>query len=251
VFSVGSVLRLYDEYQRDKSVSLKESVESSEYAVISWDTGPSEVVADDRPWWRRRSPHCCKPLRSNAEFVVRQSPASKDVDTETEDSTRWESLPDNRWKQQSEKTLRAIVKCRACELTIELELLVVTFCNSSVHSISNPNPVYIHLSCNNIKREERLKLSKAWNPSTSLLRHSNTLIHHEPSPPPNSKERRTRCMIRVGWVTAGIEFVLLLHNTPIGSGIDLTNYYKYQRYVVIHHINSDDGARDNLWNVDF
>jgi hypothetical protein len=61
VFSVGSVPRLYHEEQRHMPVSLKESkeVKSSESAVSSWETDPSEVVASGRPWWRRgrrRSP---------------------------------------------------------------------------------------------------------------------------------------------------------------------------------------------------
>jgi hypothetical protein len=36
-------------------------------------------------------------------------------------------------------------------------------------------------------------------------------------------------MARVGWVTAQFDSALLLYNTPIGRGIDLTNWYKYQR----------------------
>jgi hypothetical protein len=34
--------------------------------------------------------------------------------------------------------------------------------------------IEINLNPENINREERFKLSKAWNPRTSLLRHSNT-----------------------------------------------------------------------------
>jgi hypothetical protein len=40
-------------------------------------------------------PHRCMSLDSNAELVVRQSPASKDVYTESEQSTALKSLPDN------------------------------------------------------------------------------------------------------------------------------------------------------------
>jgi hypothetical protein len=44
---------------------------------------------------------------------------------------------------------------------------------------------------------------------------------------------------------------LLLRNTPIGRGIDLTDWYKHQRYTVIHHIDPDDGNLGDLWNVGF
>jgi hypothetical protein len=50
----------------------------AESAVSSLETEPSEVAADSRLWWRcgrRRGFHCCKPLRSNAEIVLRRQPA--------------------------------------------------------------------------------------------------------------------------------------------------------------------------------
>jgi hypothetical protein len=48
-----------------------------------------EVVVDGRPRWR--SLHC-KSMHSNAELVVRQSLASKDVNTETEEVTVLEAV---------------------------------------------------------------------------------------------------------------------------------------------------------------
>jgi hypothetical protein len=53
-------------------------------------------------------------------------------------------------------------------------------------------------------------------------------------------------MVSVGQVTAQFDLALLLHNTQIGKGIDLTNWYKYQQYTVIHHIGPDDGDRGDL-----
>jgi hypothetical protein len=82
--------------------------ESSESAVSSWGPDPPEVAADGPPWWRRgrqRSPYCCKPLRSNAELVVIQSPANKDVNTEAEEVTALEAVttqPVKTW--QTEET---------------------------------------------------------------------------------------------------------------------------------------------------
>jgi hypothetical protein len=59
------------------------------------------------PWWRRwrrRSPHCCKPLHCNSELVVRKSQASKDVKTEAEGSTVLETVTrQSVKKQQAEK----------------------------------------------------------------------------------------------------------------------------------------------------
>jgi hypothetical protein len=54
-FSVGSVSRLYHEDQRDNR-DCRETDQSE--------------LSDSRSWWRRgrrRSPHCFKPLHSNAE----------------------------------------------------------------------------------------------------------------------------------------------------------------------------------------
>jgi hypothetical protein len=53
-------------------------------------------------------------------------------------------------------------------------------------------------------------------------------------------------MVRAGWVTAQFDSALLLRNTPIGRGIDLTNWYKYQGHTDIHHIDPDDGDRGDL-----
>jgi hypothetical protein len=50
---------------------------------------------DSRLWWKRGrlwSPHYCKPLRSNAELVVRQSPAIKDMSMEDEEATSLEAV---------------------------------------------------------------------------------------------------------------------------------------------------------------
>jgi hypothetical protein len=50
-------------------------------------------------------PHCCKSLRSNAELVVKQSMASKDVNTEVEEATSLEAVTRQPMKtQQTEKT---------------------------------------------------------------------------------------------------------------------------------------------------
>jgi hypothetical protein len=40
--------------------------------------------------------------------------------------------------------VRAVVNGRVQELAIALQLLVVTFCKSSINLITNPNPVYSH-----------------------------------------------------------------------------------------------------------
>jgi hypothetical protein len=52
-------------------------------------------------------------------------------------------------------------------------------------------------------------------------------------------------------VTAQFDSALLLHNAPVGRGIDLMNWYKYQRHTAIHHIYPDDGDRGDLRNVGF
>jgi hypothetical protein len=87
--------------------SAVESVESHETAVASWETDPSEVAADCRPWWRLgrwRSAHCCKSFRSNAELVGRELLASKDMNMETEEATTLEAFIKKPVKtQQAEK----------------------------------------------------------------------------------------------------------------------------------------------------
>jgi hypothetical protein len=84
------------------------SRKSSESAVSSWETDASEIVADGRSLWRCgkwRSFHCCKLLRSNFCLVVRQSPASKDVNMETEEFTAWQAVTRRLVKtQRTEKT---------------------------------------------------------------------------------------------------------------------------------------------------
>jgi hypothetical protein len=51
------------------------------------------------------APHCCKPLSSNAELLVRQSSASKDVNTEAEEAAGLEAVTRQAVKtQQTEKT---------------------------------------------------------------------------------------------------------------------------------------------------
>jgi hypothetical protein len=95
VFSVGSIPRLYQEDQRSKS-----------RVVCS-------QQLEDRPVGGRRrkpplaeawNPRCCKPLRSNAELVVRESLASKDVKTEAEEVTVLEAVIRQPVKrQQTEK----------------------------------------------------------------------------------------------------------------------------------------------------
>jgi hypothetical protein len=39
--------------------------------------------------------------------------------------------------------------------------------------------------------------------------------------------------------------------TPTGRGINLTKWYIYQRYMIIHHTDPDDGGQADLWNVGF
>jgi hypothetical protein len=71
------------------------------------DQSDSEAIVS-RPWWRRgrrKRPHCFKSLRSNAELVVKLSPASKDVNTEAEEAMALEAVTRQPVKtQQIEKT---------------------------------------------------------------------------------------------------------------------------------------------------
>jgi NADH:ubiquinone oxidoreductase subunit H len=46
--------------------------------------------------------------------------------------------------------VRAVVNCRAYELLITLQLLVVTICKGSTNPITNPDPVYSHYIRDNI-----------------------------------------------------------------------------------------------------
>jgi hypothetical protein len=60
---------------------------------------------------------------------VRQSPASRDVDTEAEEATAFEAVTRRQpIKKQHTGFVRAVVNCRVCELAAALYLFVVTFC---------------------------------------------------------------------------------------------------------------------------
>jgi hypothetical protein len=78
---------------------------------------------------------------------VRQSMANNDVDTEDEEATTLEAVTRRQpvKKQQTEDFVRAVVNCRVCEKALALQLLVVTFCKSTIYPITNPNPIYGHL----------------------------------------------------------------------------------------------------------
>jgi hypothetical protein len=115
------------------------SVESRESLQLLWDSRFS---------WRRgwrRSPHCCKSLHNNAALNVRQSPASKNENTEVERPTALEAVTRRQpGKIQQTEKVRTVVTCRVCESAVALELLVVTICKCSRNPITNPNPVYSH-----------------------------------------------------------------------------------------------------------
>jgi hypothetical protein len=90
------------------------------------------------PWLRRgrrRIPDYCEPLRSNTQLAVRQSPANKYVNTETEETTALEACIRQRIK-------RAVLKYRLCALARALELFVIMICWSPV--IPFINPAYCH-----------------------------------------------------------------------------------------------------------
>jgi hypothetical protein len=72
----------------DKRTSLKRVFRQTD------ETEPESVMRQlpCRRHGRRSSSHCCKPLRRNAELVVRHSPASKDVNTGTEEATFFETV---------------------------------------------------------------------------------------------------------------------------------------------------------------
>jgi hypothetical protein len=78
---------------------------------------------------------------------VRQSPVSKDVNTEAEEATAFIScyqMTTGEDRAGLENFVRALVNCRVCELALVLLLSVVTFCKSSINPVSNPNTVYSH-----------------------------------------------------------------------------------------------------------
>jgi hypothetical protein len=52
----------------------------------------SQTVTQGGDVGGRGAPHCCKPLRGNAELVVRQSPACEDMNTEADESTALENV---------------------------------------------------------------------------------------------------------------------------------------------------------------
>jgi hypothetical protein len=92
----------------------------------------------------RSVPRCYKQDKSRS-LVVRQSPASKGVNTEVKRSTAVGSRYQTTIGEDTanwEHLVRAVVKCWVCELTIALWSLVVTICKCSINPINNPNPVY-------------------------------------------------------------------------------------------------------------
>jgi hypothetical protein len=58
--------------------------------------------------------------------------------------------------QQNEKIVCAVVNCSVCELVIELQLIVVTICQSPINSITHPNSVSNHITHDNIIQSLRL-----------------------------------------------------------------------------------------------
>jgi hypothetical protein len=69
--------------------NMRESVASS------WETDPSEVVADGRSRrrrGRRRSLHSCKPLCDDAELVARYTPTSEDMSLGERNLHYWKML---------------------------------------------------------------------------------------------------------------------------------------------------------------
>jgi hypothetical protein len=67
-----------------------------------------EAFVRQSPWrrrGRRSSPNCCKPLCRNVELCVRQSSASKDVNTKTDKASLLKAVTRQPVKtQQTEKT---------------------------------------------------------------------------------------------------------------------------------------------------
>jgi hypothetical protein len=94
----------------------------------------------------RSVPRCYKQDKSRIYSVVRYSPSSKDVNTEDEEATALEAVTRRQPVkiQQAEKTVRAVVNCRVCELAIAPKLLVVAICKCSMNPVTNPQPVYSH-----------------------------------------------------------------------------------------------------------
>jgi hypothetical protein len=75
-----------------------------------------------------------------------QSPASKDVNTEAEEATALGAVTRLQPVNIHYSRLRRVHACRSelCELTIELQLIVVTYSKCSINPTTNPNPVYSH-----------------------------------------------------------------------------------------------------------
>jgi hypothetical protein len=69
---------------------------------------------------------------------VRQSPASKDVNTKAVTRKQLEKY------SRLRRFLGVAVNCRVCELAIVLYLILVMTCKNSVNQIINVNPVYSH-----------------------------------------------------------------------------------------------------------
>jgi hypothetical protein len=83
--------------------------EIREPAVSSWKTESTEVFANGRPWWKhgrrgkRRSPHCRKSLRSNAEYrceIDASQCRQKLMNTEAEGSAALEAVARQPVKKQ-------------------------------------------------------------------------------------------------------------------------------------------------------
>jgi hypothetical protein len=72
-----------------------------------------------------------------------QSPVSKDVEPAVEGSTALEAVTRQRLVK-TQQTDCAVVNCGVCELTIALQLLVITISKCSINPITNPNPAYSH-----------------------------------------------------------------------------------------------------------
>jgi hypothetical protein len=98
---------LHEDQQTSRAVEIIQNLR------VEWKSSPeagspgppeAETVAWRRGG-RRRSTCCCKSLRSNTELVVRQSLASKDVNTEGEEVTALKAVTRQPVKtQQTEKT---------------------------------------------------------------------------------------------------------------------------------------------------
>jgi hypothetical protein len=157
VFSVQPVPRLHNEEQ----LQLRESLEMPMKRVCSW----CEMSASLGVSW------------SN-EWVVRQSPASKDINTEAEEVMALEAI--TRWQpvkiQQAEKTLVcAVMNWKVCELATVQQLFAVSSCvyKCSVNPISDPNTIQGHTHTHDNLEFDIVIISTSWN-----LPFKNRTVHH-------------------------------------------------------------------------